>query len=371
MVIRRFLFASTARRSPRTPLVAALTALVVVLAGCANANRAGSSGGAAEDGALKVRIMSTSSTFTDLPTVVIEARDYFTKVGLDASVKHGAGNASLITQTVISGDADVGTSGTGALYNAYAEGMTDLVSLGTTNRSVTFGLALSQDTIDKLAERGVTPKSPVRDRVRALRGLDLAASPQGSTGNSYLRIMLSEHGVDPDRDVTIIPNNDATAQIASTRQGRTDGFAQSFPRVNFPEAEGWGGLWLNWAVDLPKLLPLASHDYYTTRSWLSKNPEVAKRVMQAMWLAHRDLQNPTAELREEVRKLPDYADLNEDAFKAGWELAVGAYKGATPLTTKQMFDNEAALVNADRAKPLRFGFDDIYDLSAAKAAQPR
>ncbi|MFI6693013.1 ABC transporter substrate-binding protein [Streptomyces sp. NPDC050433] len=371
MFTRRFLFASTSRRTPRTRLVAALTVLTVVLTGCASTDRANSSGGAAQDGALKVRIISTSSTFTDLPTVVIEARGYFAKVGLDATVEHGAGNASLITQTVISGDADIGTSGTGALYNAYAEGMTDLVGLGTTNPSITFGLALSQDTIDALAERGVTPKSPVRDRVQALRGLNLAASPQGSTGNSYLRSMLSEHGLDPDRDVTIVPNNDGTAQIASTRQGRTDGFAQSFPRVNFPEAEGWGGLWLNWAVDLPKLLPLASHDYYTTRSWLSKNPEVAKRVMEAMWLAHRDLQNPTAELRDAVRKLPDFADLNKAAFEAGWELAVGAYKGATPLTTKEMFDNEAALVNAERKEPVKFGFDDIYDLSAAEAAQPR
>lgn len=301
---------------------------------------------------------------------MILARNYFEKVGLDADFDHGASNASLITQAVISGDADIGSSGTGALYNAYAEGRTNLVSLGTTNRSITFGLALNQETIDDLAQKGVTPDSPVKDRVQALRGLDLAASPAGSTGNAYLRIMLSESGLDPDTDVTIVPNNDASAQIAATRQGRTNGFASSFPRTNFPEAEGWGDLWLNWAKDLPSLLPLASHDYYTTRSWLKENPEVAKRVMKALWLAHQDLQDPTEELKDAVKALPDFKDLNQDAFDAGWELAITAYQGVTPLTTQEMFDNALFLVNYDRDTPVRFGFKDIYDLSAAEAAQP-
>ncbi|MCK9903921.1 ABC transporter substrate-binding protein [Frankia sp. Cpl3] len=315
--------------------------------------------------------MSTSATFTDLPTTVIVAQDYFTQVGLDADVSFSnASNASLVTQAVISGDTNIGTSGAGALYNAYAEGKTNLVSLGTTNPSITFGLALNQETLDTLAERGVTPESSADERVKALRGLTLTSSPEGSTGNTYLRLMLSEHGVDPDRDVTILPNNDATAQIATTRQGRVSGFAQSFPRANFPEAEGWGGLWLNWSVDLPSVLPLAAHEYYTTRSWLEQNPEIAKRVMQAMWLAHRDLQNPTDELRDKVRALPEFSNLNETAFNEGWEFAVGAYKGATPLTTQEMFDNQVRIVNLTRDSPISFGFDDIYDLSAAEAAQP-
>ncbi|KPM54405.1 nitrate ABC transporter substrate-binding protein [Frankia sp. R43] len=371
MSIRRELSAFRLRRSPRAWLALLAVTLVgsvgSVGAGCAGSDSSESN---APDGALKIRIISTSPTFTDLPMVVILAQDYFAKVGLDADVEFGASNASLITQTVISGDADVGSSGAGSLYNAYAEGATQLVSLGSSNPSITFGLALNQKTLTTLAERGVTPRSPVRDRVQALRGLNLTTSPQGSTGNAYLRIMLSEYGLDPDRDVTIIPNNDGTAQIATTRQGRADGVAQSFPRANFPEAEGWGGLWLNWSVDLPSLLPLAAHDYYTSRSWLESHREEATRVMQALWLAQRDLQNPSDELREEVRALPEFRELNEDAFDAGWELAVGAYKGATPLTTEEMFEHQVELVNYNRDSPITFGFDDIYDLSAAEAARP-
>jgi NitT/TauT family transport system substrate-binding protein len=349
---------------------AGLAVLAVALTGCASASRPAQPSGPAADGALPITIKSTSPTFTDLPTGVILARGYFQKVGLNPTFDYGVSNAALITQAVISGDADVGSSGTGALYNAYAEGRTNLVSLGTTNPSITFGLALSQQTIDDLARKGVTPDSPARDRVQALRGLTIAASPSGSTGNSYVRLMLNEYGLNPDTDVTIIPNNDATAQVALTRQGRANGYAQSFPRSNFPQAEGWGGLWLNWAKDAPSLVPLASHDYYTTREWLQQNPEAARRVMQAVWLAHRDLQNPTDELKDAVKALPEFAKIDQGAFDAGWELAVGAYKDATPVTTQQMFDNSVKLVNDGRDTPLTFGFSDIYDLSAAKVAQP-
>ena len=102
---------------------------------------------------------------------------------------------------------------------------------------------------------------------------------------------------------------------------------------------------------------------------MQQNPEAARRVMQAVWLAHRDLQNPTDELKNAVRALPEFSKLNPAAFDAGWELAVGAYKGATPVTTQQMFDNSVKLQNDTRDTPLTFGFTDIYDLTAAKAAQ--
>lgn len=352
----------------RTPIHRLLTLAVVAvsLAGCASSSR--SEG--AENGGLSVTIISTSPTFTDLTGAVIAARDYYTQVGLDVTVDYGADNASLITQALIAGDADVGSSGTGALYNAYAQGRTNLVSMGSTNPSITFGLALNQQTVDRLAERGVTPDSPVEERVKALRGLTLTAGPDGSTGNAYVRIMLGEHGLDPDTDVTLIPNNDGAAQIAATRNGRADGFAQSFPRSNFPDAEGWGTLWLNWSKDLPRLLPMASHDLYTTRDWLRQNPDAARRVMQAVWLAHQELQNPTPELRDAVKKLPAFTDLSDAAFDAGWELAIDAYAGATPLTTKEMFDNELYLVNFNRPDPVTITFEDLYDLSAANAAKP-
>lgn len=112
----------------------------------------------------------------------------------------------------------------------------------------------------------------------------------------------------------------------------------------------------------PSLAPLASHDHYTTRTWFAENPETAKRVMRTVWPAYEDLQNPTEESREAVRKLSAFADLDKGA--------IAPCQGATRLTTQQMSDNELHLVNYDRPSPIQFGFAELYDLSAAEEARP-
>jgi NitT/TauT family transport system substrate-binding protein len=160
---------------------------------------------------------ATGPTFTDLTTLVIVAQNYWEKVGLQPDFQFiTASNAATATQALIARQMDVASGGTGSFYTAYAEGKTDLVGLGTVNPSITFGLAVNNDTAKQLAAKGVTPSSPIEQRVQALKGLQIAASPQGSTGLKYTRIMLSTYGVDPDKDVTIVPNADNAAQVAAT-----------------------------------------------------------------------------------------------------------------------------------------------------------
>jgi len=359
---------TTTRRARRTWLVG-LAATALVLAGCGGGGEDNESSGSGDR--IPVTIRSTGPTFTDLVTLVIVAQDYFTKVGLDADFEFIlASNAANATQGLIAGEMDVASGGAGSLYNAFAEGRTELVSLGTANPAVTFGLAINNETAAQLAAKGVTPSSPVEQRVKALSGLSLASSPEGSTGQKYLRKMLNEYGVNPDRDVTLVGNADNAAQLAAAREKRVNGFANSFPNTNMPEADGWGVLWLNWAKDLPSILPLASHEYYTTRKWLEKNPEAAKRLTKALWLAYQDLQNPTNELREKIRNLEGFKGFNPKGFDLGWELSLGAYKNGTPLTTQEMFDHQVALVNYGRDKPIDVKFSELYDLGPVNASKP-
>ena len=93
---------------------------------------------------------------------------------------------------------------------------------------------MNSEAVEALAEQGVTPDSPVEERVQALTGMSIGASPAGSTGDSYVRAMLTEYGVDPDTDVTLVPNNDGTAQVAAARAGRIDGYAFELPQLPDP-----------------------------------------------------------------------------------------------------------------------------------------
>jgi NitT/TauT family transport system substrate-binding protein len=367
MQMMRIKTAGPARHASRAWLAVAVASMLGLTA-CGGGSSAGSAS-ADDDGKLVMR--STGPTFTDLPTTVILAQDYFSEVGLDVDFEFlTASNAATATQGLIAGEMDIASGGAGSLYSAYAAGMKDLVSIGSVNPGMTFGVAVNNEAAEQMAEAGVTPDSPIEERVQALKGMSIASSPEGSTGQKYLKIILGQNGLDPNSDVKIVPNADNAAQVAAARQGRVDGFANSFPNTNLPSADGWGVLWLNHATDLPQILPLAAHEVYTSREWLEDNPEDAEKLMRAYWLAMQDLQNPTDELKEKIRALDGFKDLNPDAFDEGWELSVPVYQDATPVPTEEMFQNQVDLVNFENDTPIDFSFDDIYDVGAAEAAQP-
>jgi sulfonate transport system substrate-binding protein len=360
----------SSRRAPLAALVG--LAMVLGLAACGGGGNkpAENTGGGSVDH-LVARV--TGPTFTDLPTVVILAQDYFKKVGLDVDFDFlAASNAANATQGVIAGEMDITTGGSGSLYSAYAAGRHELVAIGNLNPAMTFGVAVNNKAVEEMAKKGVTKNSPVEKRVQALRGMKFAASPAGSTGLKYLRTMFTSYGVNPDSDVTIVGNSDNNAQLAAARAGQVDGFANSFPNSNMAEADGWGVLWLNFAEDLPKgsLIPLASHALYTTHDWLNKHPQAAEKLLRAYWLAQVDLQNPTPELKEKIKNLPAFKNLNPKGFDLGWDASIPIYKGWTPVPTQEMFTKQLDLVNLDAATKIDFKFADLYDLGPANKTKP-
>jgi NitT/TauT family transport system substrate-binding protein len=333
----------------------------------------GTTGASASEGTepaemLSVDIVSTPPTFTSLPHSVMTAMGLYEANGIDANIDLGADNAALITQAVIAGDADIGISGTGAVYNAYSEGMTDLVVIATMSSSLTFGIALTNENVEALAEQGVTPDSPAEQRVQALAGLSIGAAPEGSTGNSYVQALLAEYGLD-DTDVTLVPNNDSNAQVAAARAGRIDGYALSFPSSLIPDAEGWGTLWVNFAEDLPSLVPFAAHSIYTSRQFLEENRETCLGVVAALWDALNMLHDSPDEAKQPVKD-DSFPDLDQAVYDEGWALSVEAYADGTPITTEEMFQRQLDLVNGVREEPMELEMSEIYDLTVAEESQP-
>ncbi len=318
---------------------------------------------------LSVDIASHPPSFTSLPENVMEAMDLYEAHGIDPNVNTGAGSAALTAQAVIVGDADMAISGTGAVINAHSEGMTDLVILATMSSSVTFGIALTNEVLEAIAAQGVTPDSSAEERVQALAGLTIGAAPPGSTGDSYVRMLLTEYGLDPDTDITLQPSTDNQATVAAARSGRIDGYALSFPESLIPGVEGWGELWINFAEDLPSLVPLSAHTIYTTRQYLEENREICLGVVAALWDALDILQNRPDEAVELV-KSERFPDLDQAIFDAGWEYALPTYAETTPITTEEMYQRSLDLVNTSRESPAVVEFGDVYDLTVPEEAQP-
>lgn len=81
-----------------------------------------------------------------------------------------------------------------------------------------------------LKERGISENSPVTEKVAAMKGLRLATTGAGGAPDSLFRYLFAEHGINPDRDVQLVPvRGGGAAMLAALKQGAVDGFGLSSP----------------------------------------------------------------------------------------------------------------------------------------------
>lgn len=129
----------------------------------------------------------------------------------------------------------------------------------------------------------------VRD-VRALRGATLGALSLGSCSDWYLREVLRQSGIDPDRDVTI-------RSLGADHQRVLDLFATGeisaalLSGLNIIIGESRGVLRCQGSVfDLARVPQLQWSVYVANQEFLRASPELARRVLEVLAAAGRNIE---------------------------------------------------------------------------------
>src|SRR5207244_12173720 len=73
-------------------------------------------------------------------------------------------------------------------------------------------------------QKGIAEKSPLMDKIKALRGLKLSVAV-GSFSHQVMLHYLLEAGIDPRRDVELIGIGDGRAMVRALEQRKIDAFA--------------------------------------------------------------------------------------------------------------------------------------------------
>jgi NitT/TauT family transport system substrate-binding protein len=240
-------------------------------------------------------------------------------VDLVSTTIAGAGSTNQVA-ALLSGDLDVAIGGTNTVIDAIAEGA-DVKVIGGVS-PLNFSVVLNKEVADGL---DVDADDSPEDKIAALEGLKIAVSPPGSTGNSVLRTVLQDGGLDPERDVEFVPITDVGAIPAGINAGQFDA---SFVAVGAGEvsvAGGTGVLWLSVpAGDIEALNDFMGVVAFTSGRYAEENPDVIEAVHDTLVSA----QEMTAEQPDEVAKvLKDtiFAELDQDVFDATWEQVQDAY----------------------------------------------
>lgn len=195
-------------------------------------------------------------------------------------------------------------------------------------------------TSKKRAEKfGISFKgTPPKKKAEILKGGTWGYTRPGSMTAQLLRWAAKWVGLDPDRDMKLIPVGSAQAMIASLKKGVIDGYAHGIPWPLVPVFEGFGELLLSPPHgEIEPLQPLTYTVLATRADVIRDRPEVVKAVARGSQAAVRLINEDPGRAKQILRK--KYGKLSPGLFDSSIELVFKA-------VAKSAHFDEAGLRNA-------------------------
>ena len=209
---------------------------------------------------VSLRIPYTAISIVNAPLWVAQEGGYLAEEGIDAAVEYVATSTTL-TQAMLAGEVAVADSGQEALVAADLAGA-DLVAVAVGTDRFIFRLF------------GAGPVRTIPD----LRGQRVGITRYGSTTDTVTRLLLKRNGLDPDRDVTLIQVGSTNDSLTAMLSGAVAAGMLSPPGMFRADDQG-----LRLLVDTGDYhYPFILQGIATSRSWLAKNEDLARRTLQAL-----------------------------------------------------------------------------------------
>lgn len=213
----------------------------------------------------KVRVAEVAHSIFYAPQYVALHNGYFEEVGLDVEIMLTPG-ADKVTAAVLSGDVDIGFSGSEATIYVYNQGEKNYLK--------TFA-QLTQKDGSFIVSRKKIENFTLED----LRGKYIIGGRIGGMPEMTLEYILKQNNIDPKKDVTI-DTSIAFASMQGAFIGGTGDFVSLFePNATQVEKQGFGYIVASLG-ELGGVIPYTS--YSAKISYLEENQETIKKFTQAI-----------------------------------------------------------------------------------------
>lgn len=288
------------RHVGRVAMLAALLLLLSALAGCGGGQ--GGSGGNASSGGnpsaggsapatpapVKVRLAQSSTTFEPNHAFMTLAKHlgYYTEEGLDVELL-GINGSNESVKLVASGQLDIAYAGAIPMILGRSQGM-DLK-------------AVYMQDIGNIYELAIPDESPIKG-LADLKGKTIGVSALSSGTVPYLKAMLKEAKLDPEKDVTIVAVGVGAQAATALTTKKVDAVALWDAQHGILETQGLKFRYVQ--TEAVKGQP--STPFVVRADYLSKNRDVVIRVLRAVSKSALFAQtNPEAAVRIHWAMYPD------------------------------------------------------------------
>lgn len=325
----------------------------------------------ASNSPITLRYQGSIEGMQTLPVLNALTKGYFAAEGLDIVYQPLLLNAGLLTTNLLNGGTDITLTGAFGNMTAVQSGI-PIVSIAVVTATPNQALVLNTQTVAELKAKGVTLQSPVADRIKALKGLSLAAFGAGSTSYQILTGILKSNGINPDVDVIIQGINDGPSVYNVVKQGKVNGFFLSDPSASKAVSEGFGVVWVSVTTgDIAALQGVPFTELATTPNYLKNNPEAVRRFLRALWRGIDDLQrNGKDPAVRAAIKAKYFAAIDDSTYNLSFDNALATIRDV-PVPTPEALAKATAFYNLSAKVPFTKTFADVYDSTLIKAAKPQ
>ena len=200
------------------------------------------------------------------------------------------------------------------------QGITLLMIYNLVNR-VTLDFILRTEVAERLR---VTRQTPIMDRFRALKGLNIGITRPGAPTDVFPRYFLKRVGLDPDKDAQLVQVGGVPALAAALKSGRIDGFMLSPPLPQTLEKEGAGRIIIkNTMGDVQELSNVTYVAHAVTEPFARHNPQLVRAYNRATSRANTWMRrNPDEALR--ILNAKYFSDTPADVLRLSWEALLPA-----------------------------------------------
>ena len=308
-------------------------------------------GGQAQD--IEILMALPAPTLTFSSAFLAEDAGFYKKEGLKVSHRILVGVAS--PNAVIAGTADF-TIGTGPVFLRAAAAGQRLFAIANLIDRPLVELVLRKDVADAA---GITDKTPLAERAKALKGKTIAIQGVGSIVHAWERFVASRGGLDIEKDVRIAPM-DPPAMLPAMETKSVDGFATSLPFTTEAVVKGKAIMLASGASDAPDLLPFAYGLIYTRPDMCTKQRDKCVRVTRALAAANQIHPGEAGRGAGDPKKRFDKMD--QQVLAAAWKTVAQAHAKDLRVTVPGLEHSQKVSLEAKLLDPKDAlkSFDGLY-----------